>query len=278
LFSTAQGARSRVRVQMESALRGATERGELRLAFQPRVTIDELELTGVECLLRWEHPQFGHLLPQHFIPLAEETGLITRVGSWVLHEACRQVGRWRREHPGLRLTVAVNISGRELHEHNIVEDVRVALEETRIDPDALVLEITESVLMQETPMVLERLRQLKALGVQLAIDDFGTGYSSLSYLQRFPIDILKIAKPFIEELGAGPDKSALARAIIGLGDTLRLRTIAEGIETPAQVAALLELGCNMGQGYHFSTALTATQLEHALADRTFPTRPALMVI
>ena len=114
--------------------------------------------------------------------------------------------------------------------------------------------------------------------MQLAIDDFGTGYSSLSYLQRFPIDILKIAKPFIEELGAGPDKSALARAIIGLGDTLKLRTIAEGIETPAQVAALLELGCNMGQGYHFSTALTATQLEHALADRTFPARPALMVI
>ena len=127
-------------------------------------------------------------------------------------------------------------------------------------------------------MVLERLRQLKALGVQLAIDDFGTGYSSLSYLQRFPIDILKIAKPFIEELGAGPDKSALARAIIGLGDTLKLRTIAEGIETPAQVAALVELGCSMGQGYHFSTALTATQLENALADRIFPARPALTVI
>jgi len=114
--------------------------------------------------------------------------------------------------------------------------------------------------------------------VQLAIDDFGTGYSSLSYLQRFPIDILKIARPFIEELGAGADKSALARAIIGLGDTLKLRTIAEGIETPAQVAALLELGCSMGQGYHFSTPLTATQLEHALAERTFPPPPTLMVI
>ncbi len=268
----------RHRLELERALRRALEKGELVLHYQPIISLATGTMTGVEALVRWEHPQFGHLLPQHFIPLAEETGLITRVGSWVLHEACRQVGRWRREHPGLRLTVAVNISGRELHEHNIVEDVRVALEETRIDPDALVLEITESVLMQETPMVLERLRQLKALGVQLAIDDFGTGYSSLSYLQRFPIDILKIAKPFIEELGAGPDKSALARAIIGLGDTLRLRTIAEGIETPAQVAALLELGCNMGQGYHFSTALTATQLEHALADRTFPTRPALMVI
>jgi EAL domain-containing protein (putative c-di-GMP-specific phosphodiesterase class I) len=268
----------RHRLELERALRRALEKGELVLHYQPIISLRTGTMTGVEALVRWEHPQFGHLLPQHFIPLAEETGLITRVGRWVLHEACRQVGRWRREHPALRLTVAVNISGRELHEHNIVDDVRVALEETRIDPDALVLEITESVLMQETPMVLERLRQLKALGVQLAIDDFGTGYSSLSYLQRFPIDILKIAKPFIEELGAGPDKSALARAIIGLGETLKLRTIAEGIETPAQVAALLELGCNMGQGYHFSTALTATQLEHALADRTFPPRPTLMVI
>ena len=265
----------RHRLELERALRRALEKGELVLHYQPIISLRTGVLTGVEALVRWEHPQFGHLLPGHFIPLAEETGLITRVGSWVLHEACRQVGRWRREHPSLKLTVAVNISGRELHEHNIVEDVRTALEETRIDPDALVLEITESVLMQETSTVLERLRQLKALGVQLAIDDFGTGYSSLSYLQRFPIDILKIAKPFIEELGAGPDKAALARAIIGLGETLKLRTIAEGIETPAQVGALLELGCNMGQGYHFSTALSATQLEHALADRTFPTRPAL---
>ena len=268
----------RHRLELERALRRALEKGELVLHYQPIVSLHTGNMTGVEALVRWEHPQFGHLLPQHFIPMAEETGLITRVGSWVLHEACRQVGRWRREHPALRLTVAVNISGRELHEHNIVEDVRVALMETRIDPEALVLEITESVLMQETPMVLERLQQLKALGVQLAIDDFGTGYSSLSYLQRFPIDILKIAKPFIDEVGGGGDRSALARAIIGLGDTLKLRTIAEGIETPDQVRALLELGCRMGQGYHFSTALTATQLEHSLAGRTFPTPPALAAL
>ncbi len=268
----------RHRVELERALRRALEKGELVLHYQPIVSLGTGVMTGVEALVRWEHPQFGHLLPQHFIPLAEETGLITRVGSWVLHEACRQVGRWRREHPALQLTVAVNISGRELHEHNIVEDVRVALEETRIDPEALVLEITESVLMQETAMVLERLKQLKALGVQLAIDDFGTGYSSLSYLQRFPIDILKIAKPFIEELGSDPDKSALARAIIGLGETLKLRTIAEGIETPAQVGALLDLGCNMGQGFHFSTALSATQLEQVIHERSLSSPPNLMVI
>jgi EAL domain-containing protein (putative c-di-GMP-specific phosphodiesterase class I) len=158
----------------------------------------------VEALVRWEHPQFGHLLPAALHSARRGDRAHHPCRQLGAHEACRQVGRWRREHPGLRLTVAVNISGRELHEHNIVEDVRVALEETRIDPDALVLEITESVLMQETPMVLERLRQLKALGVQLAIDDFGTGYSSLSYLQRFPIDILKIAKPLSRNSAPAP--------------------------------------------------------------------------
>lgn len=268
----------RHRLELERALRRALEKNEFVLHYQPIVSLRTGVMAGVEALVRWDHPTFGHLSPQHFIPLAEETGLITRVGSWVLHEACRQVARWRRDHPAHQLTVAVNISGRELHEHDIVDDVRAALEETRIEPSALVLEITESVLMQQTTTVLERLRQLKALGVQLAIDDFGTGYSSLSYLQRFPIDILKIAKPFIEEVGSGADKSALARAIIGLGETLKLRTIAEGIETPTQRAALLELGCNMGQGYHFSTPLSAKQLESILGEQALPGRPALMVI
>ena len=267
----------RQRLELERALRRALEKNELLLHYQPIVSLTSGRMTGVEALVRWEHPQLGHLLPQHFIPLAEETGLITRVGSWVLHEACRQVGRWHRDYPGKPLTVAVNISGRELHEHNIVDDVRLALQETRIDPSALVLEITESVLMQETGSVLERLRQLKALGVQLAIDDFGTGYSSLSYLQRFPIDILKIAKPFIEEVGSGVDKSALARAIIGLGDTLKLRTIAEGIEKPEQVSALLDLGCRMGQGYHYSPPLSAAQLEQALAGQAPAAAPLIAI-
>ena len=229
--------------------------------------------------MRWEHPQFGHLLPAALHP--------ARRGDRA-HYPRRQLGAPRGLPPGRALAPRAprpppDGGGEHVRAASCTSTTswKTCASPSRRPasiPEALVLEITESVLMQETPMVLERLRQLKALGVQLAIDDFGTGYSSLSYLQRFPIDILKIAKPFIDEVGGGGDKSALARAIIGLGDTLKLRTIAEGIETPAQVAALLELGCNMGQGYHFSTALTATQLEHALAERTFPAPPTLLAM
>ncbi|HTO72753.1 MAG TPA: EAL domain-containing protein, partial [Gemmatimonadales bacterium] len=198
-------------------------------------------------------------------PLAEETGLIVALGGWVLREACRQVQQWRRAYPELGLTVAVNISGRQLQELDMVKETNAALRDTGVDPAAVVLEITESVLMQQTGSVLEQLQQLKGLGVGLAIDDFGTGYSSLSYLQRFPIDILKIAKPFIDEVGAGVERSALARAIIGLGDTLKLRTIAEGIEIAEQRAALINLGCEMGQGYYFAQAMPAVGVERLLA-------------
>jgi EAL domain-containing protein (putative c-di-GMP-specific phosphodiesterase class I) len=222
------------------------------------------DVRGMEALVRWDHPQYGLLPPHQFIPLAEETGLITRIGSWVLLEACREMGRWQREHPERDLTVHVNLSARELVDRDVVQDVRAALAETRVDPSAVVLEITEHVLMQQSAAVLERLLAIKALGVRLAIDDFGTGYSSLAYLQRFPIDILKIAKPFIEELGNGVEKSALARAIIGLGETLKLRTIAEGVERQEQVALLLELGCGMGQGYHFSPPVTVARMDEML--------------
>jgi diguanylate cyclase (GGDEF)-like protein/PAS domain S-box-containing protein len=256
------------RLELERGLRHAIERHELVLFYQPIVELETGRVRGVEALVRWDHPQYGLLPPQHFIPMAEETGLITRVGSWVLLEACRQVARWRREYPELNLAVDVNLSARELVERDVVHDVRAALNETRIDPSALVLEITEHVLMQQSGAVLDRLRALKGLGIQLAIDDFGTGYSSLAYLQRFPIDILKIARPFIEDLGAGVEKSAIARAIIGLGDTLKLRTVAEGVERTEQVAALLQLGCTMGQGHHFSPALPAARLEEYLGPKT----------
>ena len=209
------------------------------LVYQPIYDLRTGRADGVEALVRWDHPRFGALLPQHFIPLAEETGLIVQLGGWVLREACRQLSQWRGAHPRLPLTVAVNISGRQLHEPDIVTRRRDALAESGVDPAAVMLEITESVLMQQTGSVLERLPQLKDLGVRLAIDDFGTGYSSLSYLQRFPIDILKIAKPFVEEVATGGEHSALARAIIGLGETLRLVTVAEGVERADQCAALV---------------------------------------
>jgi diguanylate cyclase (GGDEF)-like protein/PAS domain S-box-containing protein len=266
----------RERLDLEAALRRAVERNELVLHYQPIVALRTGAIYGVEALVRWEHPQYGRLLPQHFVPLAEETGLIVQLGAWVLGEACRQLHAWRRAHPRVPLAVSINISGRQLEGAGLADALRRALETSGVDPAMIVLEITESVLMQETAIVLERLRQLKALGVRLAIDDFGTGYSSLSYLQRFPIDILKIAKPFVEEVGQGADRSALARAIIGLGDTLRLDTIAEGIEMAQQRAALLELGCILGQGHHFWPALPAAGIDELLAAERLAAAPATL--
>jgi diguanylate cyclase (GGDEF)-like protein/PAS domain S-box-containing protein len=257
----------RERIDLEAALRQALERRELVLHYQPIVELRTGTMYGVEALLRWDHPKFGRLLPQHFVPLAEETGLIVQLGAWVLDEACRQLQAWRRAHPERRLTVSVNISGRQLHGAGLAEALGRTLASSGVEPSSVVLEITESVLMQETDAVLERLRRLKALGVRLAIDDFGTGYSSLNYLQRFPIDILKIAKPFVEEVNQGADRSAVARAIIGLGDTLRLETVAEGIERTEQRAALLALGCTSGQGHYFWPALSAGGIEDVLAGR-----------
>jgi diguanylate cyclase (GGDEF)-like protein/PAS domain S-box-containing protein len=252
------------RLAMEEALRGAIERDELYLVYQPIFSLQDGGLEAVEALVRWSHPQFGHLLPQHFVPLAEETGLIVRMGRWVMREACRQVQEWRAAHPASRLRVSVNISGRQLSELDLVRETRDVLLSTGVTPGAVMLEITESILMQQSGSVLTQLQELKELGVQLAIDDFGTGYSSLSYLQRYPIDLIKIARPFVEDVSAGVDKSALARAIIALADTLRLRTCAEGVETPEQCAALRTLGCSMGQGYYFSPPLPPADITRLL--------------
>jgi EAL domain-containing protein (putative c-di-GMP-specific phosphodiesterase class I) len=177
------------------------------------------------------------------------------------------VQTWRQAHPQSPLSVSVNISGRQLQGSGIGESLRDALTGSGVDPSAVILEITESVLMQQTDTVLERLQVLKKLGVRLAIDDFGTGYSSLSYLQRFPIDILKIAKPFVEEVALGAERAALARAIVGLGDTLRLQTVAEGVEMAEQRVALIGLGCPLGQGHYFSRALPAEGIDRILAGR-----------
>ena len=260
----------RERISLDAALRTAIEGRELTLFYQPIINLQTGSIYGMEALLRWEHPQFGRLLPQHFIPLAEETGLIVQLGAWVLGEACRQLQVWRAAHPEIPLIVAVNISGRQLQGLGMADALRQTLTSSGVEPSSVVLEITESVLMQQTDAVLERLQEIKQLGVRLAIDDFGTGYSSLSYLQRFPIDILKIAKPFVEEVGQGADRSALARAIVGLGDTLKLETIAEGIERAEQRAALVELGCSLGQGHHFWPALSATAIEELLSGDRSP--------
>jgi diguanylate cyclase (GGDEF)-like protein len=254
------------RMEIETDLRRAIDAGQFVLHYQPIVILETGEITGVEALVRWQHPRRGLLMPGQFIALAEESGLIVPLGAWVLREACRQARVWhdrfaQREPTSPPLAMTVNVSARQLHTPQLVVDVGIALEESRIDPHSLILELTESVLTEQTPTVLATLQALKTLGVRLAIDDFGTGYSSLSYLQRFPIDILKIAKPFVDEVGKETGRQGLAQAIINLGSTLAVRTIAEGIEQPDQRSQLRALGCELGQGYHFSRPVTASEMD-----------------
>jgi diguanylate cyclase (GGDEF)-like protein/PAS domain S-box-containing protein len=257
------------RLELEADLRRAVERHEFTLRYQPIVDLRSGSVSGVEALLRWEHPTRGLLYPAHFIPLLEETGLIVPVGVWVLREACRQTREWDAQlggENGGMVTLSVNMSGHQLQHAGVVDAVRGALEESGLGADRLVLEITESVLMQHADVMLERLKAIRAVGVRLAIDDFGTGYSSLSYLQRFPIDILKIAKPFVDDVGSHDPDPALARAIIALGETLCLRTIAEGIEVRDQLTGLQALGCELGQGYYFARPVNGEVMGRLLAD------------
>jgi diguanylate cyclase (GGDEF)-like protein/PAS domain S-box-containing protein len=243
----------RERLRLEEDMDGALERGEFFLEYQPVIDLTHRELLGVEALVRWNHPEQGLIMPASFIPAAEESGQIIGLGRWVLVEACRSVRGWRDSIvAGEGLRVAVNISGRHLQHADLVADVRHALEVSGLEPENLVIELTESTIMHNTEVNLERFRELKALGVRLAIDDFGMGYSSLSYLHRFPIDILKIDRSFVGRLTEQDDGPELARAVVMLGETLGLETVAEGIEQEDQVAKLLELGCVAGQGFLFA--------------------------
>jgi diguanylate cyclase (GGDEF)-like protein/PAS domain S-box-containing protein len=253
------------RLQLVSDLRRAIETGELVLHYQPTVALSSGRIGGVEALVRWKHPTRGLLPPEQFVTLAEETGLIVPLGHWALGEACRQAAQWHAERPGRRLTMGVNISGRQLERPNFAEHVAEALEESGLPPELLVLEMTESVLLDDTGATLGRVKQLKELGVHLAIDDFGTGYSSLSYLHRFPVDVLKIDRSFIEHLQGKDDDRALVGTIVRLGQSLRMATVAEGVEDPTQVAALRAMGCDFAQGYHFSRPAPAELIDGLLA-------------
>lgn len=246
------------RLELESDLRGALDRDELHLLYQPVVALDTGMIQGFEALARWSHSVRGVLAPQHFIQLAEDTGLIVNIGRWVINAACDELARWHglaaAGAPGLHrgLRMGINISGSQLEQDNFVDDVEAALRRSGAAADRVVLELTEGTLMRRTADVLARLHALKTLGVQLAIDDFGTGYSSLSYLQRFPIDVLKVDKSFVEGIARGGGNGALARTILALGEMMNVRTLAEGIETQEQCDALVALGCQFGQGYLFS--------------------------
>ncbi len=240
------------RLEIGTELQLALERDEFVLHYQPIVRIADGTIEGVEALLRWQHPSRGLVLPGAFIPIAEESGLIEPIGRWVLEQSCRQARAWLAD-GAPPCTMSVNLSGRQLQNPAVIGDVRHALERSGLDPAALTLEITESVLMSDTEESFDRLRALKDLGVRVSIDDFGTGYSSLSYLRRFPVDVLKVDKSFIDDLSTRDDDTcAFVRAIVQLGHTLRLKTVAEGIEHEEQREALQAIGCDYGQGYLFA--------------------------
>lgn len=252
------------RLRLEADIGRALEEREFFLEYQPIVDLGTGSLLGVEALVRWRHPQAGVLMPNQFIPIAEECGQIIKLGRWVLLEACCAVREWREVVAGgAGLRVAVNISGRHLQHGSLLQDVAAALDSSGLEPPNLVIELTESTIMYNTDANLERLQQLKALGVRLAIDDFGTGYSSLSYLHRFPIDILKIDRSFVSSLMSSENSPELARAVITLGETLGLDTVAEGVEHEQQVTALLALGCVAGQGFLFAKAGSLDELSRS---------------
>ena len=252
------------RMQLEADIGRALAHEEFFLEYQPIVDLGTRSLLGVEALVRWRHPEAGVLMPARFIHVLEECGQIASFGRWVLKRACRDVCAWRRSIAGAsQLRLAVNISAGHLQHGDLVKDVLQALEESEFEPDNLVIELTESTMMYNTEANLERFHRLKTLGVKLAIDDFGIGYSSLSYLHRFPIDILKIDRSFVSRLTSSDDGPDLARAVITLGDTLSLDTVAEGIELEPQVSALLALGCVAGQGYLFARPGSLEQLSRS---------------
>jgi diguanylate cyclase (GGDEF)-like protein len=255
-FKPAMNVRAVERQSIEESLRRAVERQEFTLHYQPKINLRTREITGAEALIRWTHPTRGPVSPAHFIPVAEDCGLIVPIGNWVLREACRQARAWLDAGLFLR-TMAVNISSMEFREDNFLDGVFTILRETRLDPGALELELTESVLMKRAESAAKVLQTLRASGVQLAIDDFGTGYSSLSYLRRFPIDALKIDQSFVRQIDSASDETTIVTAIISMGRSLKLRVVAEGVETSRELAFLQAQQCDEAQGYYFSRPVPA---------------------
>jgi diguanylate cyclase (GGDEF)-like protein len=254
------------RLELEVDLQRALERGEMCVHYQPIIKLATAEVIGLEALVRWRHPVRGMIQPNDFIPLAEETGQIQRLGEWVLDQAVRDAHAWNS---GVRaaspVRVGVNLSARQLQEPTLHGQIAAALSDSGLAPGQLVLEITETVLMQDLEGTVVKLRELKRLGVGLSVDDFGTGYSSLQYLRRFPLDSLKIAKSFVDGLGGPSQDAAVARAIIELGTSFQLAVVAEGIERRGQHVCLMELGCTYAQGFLYSRPVPADQVEQLLA-------------
>jgi diguanylate cyclase (GGDEF)-like protein/PAS domain S-box-containing protein len=274
LFEPAMHEGVLARLEMRADLQRAITNNEFEQHYQPVVTLGTGRASGVEALLRWRHPERGLVPPDQFIPFAEEIGLIVPIGRWVLREGCRQAVLMQRLLPSdPPLTMAVNLSVKQLQHSDIVADVRDALADSGLAPECLTLEITETVMMTDTDLAVQRLRELKDLGVRLAMDDFGTGYSSLSYLSRFPVDILKMDRSFLRA-DATPETSGLATAVVSLGDTLNLEVVAEGIELSEQWATLRDLGCDKGQGFFFARPMDSERVIEFLAADQEPVAPA----
>lgn len=252
------------RLDVEEQLRVALQEGQFEIMYQPIVSLRSGKTDGVEALVRWQHPERGTLPPAEFISITEETGLIVQLGAWVLRESCRQVVSWNASHPGIPLQLSVNVSARQLHEMDLVGSVRRILHETGLPPQQLTLEVTESILLRDVAGSIDQLQALRRTGVSIAIDDFGTGYSSLSYLQRLPVDVVKVDRLFVSEVTSGARAAAFVRAILQLCRTIELRTVAEGVETAEQAAALRKLRCDMAQGFFFAHPLDIDQMDARL--------------
>ena len=260
-------ARSLELLEMESQLREAVERDQLRLHYQPIVVMETRELVGFEALMRWQHPERGMRSPDDFIPLAEQTGLIMTIGRWALREACRQMEEWRRAYAlSEPLWLSVNLSSRQFLHPQLVQEIHEILRETGFPPDRLRLEITESVIMDDPAAVGQILQRLRAEGIRVAVDDFGTGYSSLAYLHRLPVDTIKIDRSFVHDMHLDPALVAVIRTVISLSGSLQLETVAEGVETDEAARALREMGCHLGQGFLFSHPLPPDAAARMLAD------------
>ena len=255
------------RLELEKELGRAVEAGELQMFYQPIVNLRTGAVDTVEALLRWPHPSRGLLLPEAFLPLAEETGLIVPIGHFTCADACRQLGIWHKAGGAASVAVSVNLSARQLADPSLIEMLEAALADAGVDPRYLILEITETTLIQDMAATSRRLEALRALGVRLALDDFGTGYSSLSYLQRFRVDMLKVDRSFVAAHREGSDGSTLAGAIISLGHALNLQTVAEGIEDVEELDWVRGLGCEFGQGYHLAEPMPGDTVARFLTER-----------